>query len=382
MRLRSSIWLCAVGLTAVGCGGSGEVDAGSSEAGPTDAGPYLDAPGDLEPVPDPCTSSPPSGVPVLVFDWARTPITYLPPGTLTGPLGLDYSAADSFVTSIVFTDAFDTLTRTETYTYTADCPVTVELGELGLDGLENVYRAKVSAFEDEGRLVDGELIVSAGTGSLTLRTDAIVADEGDGSWWAFFQPAPGEARFVVQPITLGRSTVVLEGIPTPPFGEVAILRTTQLREDTGTHVIYADASFAEGWRSGSEDWYGAIIDPANLPREVTLEPVVSTATIEEAMIQPFASHEPYFDVEDEGVWQVYGFTETPTLLFACRAEAVNLHVLSFVEVELADGRVIGPGEQLAIDSTCADGDTTWSVPITTRSWTGLDGTLALRRVSR
>ncbi len=323
-----------------------------------------------------------AGVPVLALEWSSLRQTFLLPEHEASAIGIDYLVSPrAHVDSISLQFDFDRLTPVDPITFEGECrrsfPIEALTGAVP-DGSEDIVRATIVASSESGPARTGRVFVSTGTRAIEIRTEGLDAgDPEDGDWWALFEPAAGNARLVIVPATLDRTSFRLTGLPADQPGIVALIQTRALTFDAATRTIYAPWGFAGDWRRYAVGWYGALfmLPPEGLATlETVVPPGIDIFSVHRVRSAPAltdgATHD--FRVLSPG-------EEDRTILIACDVSSLAIDVLSFVDVVLGD-RVAQPGESRIVEGSCEPGATSWPLTFHSRSWNGRSGAILLRRV--
>jgi hypothetical protein len=333
-----------------------------------------------EPTPVPCRQAVMAGVPILALEWDSPRETYLAPDHAASDIGIDYFVSPrAHVDRVALRFDFDPLTEVDAMAFEGECqlafPIEPVLAAVPED-TEDVVAATVVASSDSGTARTGRLFVSTGTQTIELRTDGLDAGEpADGEWWALFEPAAGNARLVIAPATLDRTTFRFAGIPAGQPGTVALIQTRALQYDAGTRAIYAPWGFAGSWRRFARSWYGAVLwqQPDRL---VALTPIIPPDVDAAPVHAPGAA---FADGGDRAFRVLSSGEEDTTFDVDCGAQFVAIDVLTFVEVTIG-ARPVRAGESASVEGACEAGADRWSLALHSRSMNGRAGAVLLRRV--
>lgn len=337
----------------------------------------------FEPAPIPCETNL-TGVPILALEWSSLRQTFLLPDHEASMIGIDYLVSPrAHVDTISLEFDFDRLTPADPITFEGECPRGFPMESLTgavPEGSEDIVRATVVASSESGPARTGRIFVSTGSSAIEIRTQGLDAgDPADGDWWALYEPAPGNARLVIVPATLDRTSFRLTGLPVDQPGIVALIQTRALTFDAATRTIYAPWGFAGDWRRFAVGWYGAVFTtpPTGLVELATVVPpgidILSVHRVRSApALTDGATRD--FRVLSPG-------EEDRTISIACDVSSLTIDVLSFVDVTIGD-RVAEPGESITIEGACEPEATSWPLTFHSRSWNGRSGAILLRRIEQ
>lgn len=336
-----------------------------------------------EPTPVPCRAANMAGVPVVALEWSGLRETYLAPDHEASSVAIDYIVSPrAHVDRVSLSFDFDPLTPVDAMAFDGECrlafPVAA-MAEVLPDGSEDVVSATVIASSESGTARTGRLSVSTGTGSIEIRTSGLDAgDPAEGSWWALFEPAAGNARLVVVPATLDRSTFRITGIPANQPGVVALIQTRALQYDAGTRTVYAPWGFAGDWRRYARSWYGAVLlqQPDGLVQLDAVVPPNSDIT----EVHRGTSGPVLADGATREYRVLSSGEEDVAIEVACDAPVIAIDALSFVEftVGAATERVL-PGGTITVEGSCDAGADSWALEVHSRSMNGRAGAVMVRR---
>lgn len=326
-----------------------------------------------------------AGVPVVALEWSDLRETYLAPDHGASSIGVDYLVTPrAHVDHVALRFDFDPLTLVDAMAFEGTCQLTFPIApliEAVPAGAEDVVAATVVASSASGTSRTGRVFVTTGTDAIEIRTDALdPGDPVDGSWWALFEPAAGNARLVIVPAVLDRSSFRMPGVPANQPGTIALIQTRALEYDAGTRTVYAPWGFARDWRRYARSWYGALVlqpsdglveVPAIVPPDADISSVHrgdgSPALTDGAM----RAFRVLSSGEDES-----------TIAIACEVSVVEIHVLSFIELTVGESpEALGPGGTMSVDGACETGAASWPLTLHSRSMNGRAGALLLRRSS-
>lgn len=336
-----------------------------------------------EPPPVPCEQAVMAGVPIVALEWSSPRETYLAPDHGASSLGIDYFVSPpAHVDHIALRFDFDPLTVVDPVAFEGECRLTFPIDPVLAavpTGTEDVVSAVVLASSTETHISrTGRFFVTTGSRSIELRTDGLDAgDPSEGAWWALFEPAAGNARLVIVPATVDRMSFRIPGIPTDQPGIVALIQTRALEYDAATRTIYAPWGFAGEWRRYARSWYGALL----WRQPDDLVPLSTVVPPDADILLVHGRGAPVFSDGATRVLRIVSSGEADnTFEIACDVGAVELDVLSFVELALgADARPVRPGETTIIEGACEAEATSWSFDVHSRSMNGRSGALLLRR---
>lgn len=312
-----------------------------------------------------CILDRPLGIPVVYMPRFEPVDTYLVPGTRPAALGIDYIATPpSTLRRLEIVYDFDPLTPIAPARFDIPCidriPFDAFMRPIPGD-LEDVVTAEFVEHESAEWSVGrrGRITTSTGRSRLVLSTEGV--DPGraeDGSWWALFEPAPGNPRLLLVPADVMQSTVEIPGVPEGQPGRVALIQSDEIQYDPTLGVIVAPSAYRTGWWLSARAWYGAVLleQPSGA---VSLEELIPTGSDRESLFGNTRT-EVLADGREREIHDIPSRRETEVVFeISCDATDVAIRVLTFAEVTVDGMNVIPPGGSAEIRGACEDARRTW-----------------------